>query len=88
MSGALGGPDPLGGFLQPKYPETDPYAAVIGGVGGAGPSITYDLIQGAYQFTNGDYGEGAKEFTRNLPYMRLWFLRDQMNEITRGWARY
>jgi len=88
MSGALGTPDPSGGFIQPKFPETDPYAAVIGGVGGAGPSIAYDLIEGAYQFTSGEYGEGAKQFTRNLPYMRLWFLKDQMNEITRGWARY
>ena len=88
MSSALGTPDLSMGFLQPKYPENDPYAAVIGGIGGAGPSITYDLMQGAYQFTRGEYGEGAKQFVRNLPGMRLWFLRDQMNEMTRGWARY
>jgi len=88
MSSAFGTPDVSMGLLQPKYPEDDPYAAVIGGVGGAGPSITYDLATGVGQFINGEYGDGAKNVVRNLPFMRLWFLKDQMNEITRGWARY
>lgn len=87
MSSAFGMPDISGGLIQPKFPEDDPYAAVIGGVGGAGPSIAYDQFQAARQFINGEYGEGAKNFVRELPYARLWFLRDTMNEMTRGWAR-
>jgi hypothetical protein len=60
----------------------------VTGVLGAGPSIATDLtINPAIDFINGDYGEGMKTFLRNLPFMRLWFWKDDMNEMTRGISR-
>ena len=37
-------------------------------------------------FLDGDYGEGTKEFISNLPGARLWFLRDYVNDMSRGIA--
>jgi len=34
----------------------------------------------------GDTGEGAKDFIRNLPFMRLWFLKEITNDMTRALA--
>ena len=56
-------------------------------VAGAGASISLDLFDGAAQFAYGEYGEGAKNFARNLPFARMWFWKDDMNAITRMWAQ-
>lgn len=79
---AMGGSNITGGVLQPKFPqEADTYDAVSG-VMGAGPSITTDLSRAVYEMTTGDVGEGSKDFIRNLPYARLWFLKGKVNELT------
>ena len=79
---AMGGSNITGGVLQPKFPqEADTYDAVSG-VMGAGPSITTDLSRAIYEMTTGDVGEGSKDFIRNLPYARLWFLKGKVNELT------
>ena len=51
---------------------------------GAGVGIGTDLVRSAGSFVMGDYGEGSKDFISNLPYMRLWFLKDLVNDMTRS----
>ena len=29
----------------------------------------------------GEYGEGSKNIIKNLPYMRLWFIKEQVYEL-------
>tara|TARA_R110000796_G_scaffold163811_1_gene280773 strand:+ start:6844 stop:10359 length:3516 start_codon:yes stop_codon:yes gene_type:complete len=79
---ALNGPNITGGALQPKFPQEPNTADAVTGVLGAGPSITTDLSRAIYEMTYGDVGEGSKDFIRNLPYARLWFLKGKVNELT------
>ena len=53
---------------------------------GVGVSVTTDLARGAAKFITGDYGEGTKEFLANLPGARLWFIKDQVNDMSRAIA--
>ena len=80
---ALGGPDISMGLLQPKFPQEQSYVDAFTSIGGAGPSIAYDLGEGLYKFTVDGDMKGASQFVKNLPYMRLWFLRDYVNEFGR-----
>ena len=83
---ALGGPNIGGGIVNPKYPQEKNYVDAATGFLGAGPSISVDLVRAAGEFTMGDTGEGAKDFIRNLPFMRLWFLKEITNDMTRALA--
>ena len=85
---ALGGPDISMGLLQPKVPrnykdmsEWERSGEVIGAVGGAGPSIGIELFKGAKQFVEGNYGYGSKQIIKNLPFMRLWFIKEMTHEL-------
>lgn len=84
---ALGGPNITGGLLSPKFPQQPSMADAITGFAGAGPSWSVDMARGIYQFAGGDYGEGAREIVRNLPFARMWFWKDEMNQLTRAWAQ-
>ena len=84
---ALGGPNITNGFLQPKFLQKESAVDAITNVAGAGPSIATVLFMGGYEFASGDYGEGAKQVVRNLPFARMWFWKDDMNAITRMWAQ-
>ena len=78
---ALGGPDISMGLLQPKFPQEKNITDAITSIGGAGPSIGVELFRGVSQFASGEYGEGSKHIIKNLPYMRLWFIKDMVNEL-------
>ena len=78
---ALGGPDISMGLLQPKFPQEKNITDAVTSIGGAGPSIGVELFRGASEFVNGEYGEGSKQIIKNLPYMRLWFIKDMVNEL-------
>jgi hypothetical protein len=78
---ALGGPDISMGLLQPKFPQEKDIGDAITSIGGAGPSIGLELSRGMYEFTTGEYGRGSKQIIKNLPYMRLWFIKDMVNEL-------
>jgi len=85
---ALGGPDISMGLLQPKVPrnykdmnEWERAGEVTGAIGGAGPNIAIDLFKGGKQFVEGQYGTGSKNIIKNLPYMRLWFIKEQVHEL-------
>jgi len=84
---ALGGPNITGGLLSPKFPQQPSMADAINGFAGAGPSWATDMALGIYQFAGGDYGGGAKEVVRNLPFARMWFWKDEMNQLTKAWAQ-
>ncbi len=84
---ALGGPNITNGLISPKFPQEPNAIDALTGVAGAGPSWAADTISGIYQFANGEYGEGGKQVVRNLPFGRMWFLKDDINQITRAWAQ-
>ena len=83
---ALGGPNITAGLLSPKFPQQESVMDAITGFAGAGPSWAYDNAVGIYDFAMGDYGGGAKTVIRNLPFARLWFWKDEMNQITHAMA--
>ena len=80
---ALGGPDISGGLLQPKFPQEKNFVDALTAIGGAGPAIGVDITRGLYDFAiEGKYGEGSRQVIKNLPYMRLWFIKGMVNELT------
>ena len=81
---ALGGPDIGMGIISPKYRQEKDYIDAVTAPMGAGVGIGTDLVRSAGSFVMGDYGEGSKDFISNLPYMRLWFLKDLVNDMTRS----
>ena len=83
---ALGGPDLTMGLVSPKFPQEKDYIDAATAPLGAGVSVTTDLARGAAKFITGDYGEGTKEFLANLPGARLWFIKDQVNDMSRAIA--
>ena len=83
---ALGGPNITAGLLSPKFPQQKSALDAITGIAGAGPSWAADMFRGTYNVASGEYGEGFKEIARNLPFARMWFLKDDINQITRAWA--
>ena len=79
---AMGGGNITGGLIAPRYPQKPNKIDAATGLLGAGPSIVTDLTRGAYEMVTGDVGKGSKEFVRSLPYMRLWFLKGFINNMT------
>lgn len=83
---ALGGPNITGGLISPKYKQEPSVVDALTGLAGAGPSWTYDTAKGIVNFASGNYGEGGKDIARNLPFGRMWFWKDEVNQITNAWA--
>ena len=82
---ALGYDNYMEGIISPKFPQEEDYVDAATGLLGAGPSIAVDLtVNPMASFMNGEAGEGMKTFIRNLPFMRVWLWKDQMNAMTRG----
>lgn len=83
---ALGGPNITGGILSPKFKQQASVGEAVMGLAGAGPSWTYDMATAMINFASGNYGEGGKDIVRNLPFARMWFWRDDVNQITNAMA--
>jgi len=82
---ALGYDNYMEGIISPKFPQEEDYVDAATGLLGAGPSIAVDLtVNPMASFINGEAGEGMKTFIRNLPFMRVWLWKDQMNAMTKG----
>ena len=80
---ALGGPDISMGMLEPKFPQDESIADAITSVGGAGPAITVDILKGLHEFAiEGKYGKGSAQVIRNLPFMRLWFMKGIVSDLS------
>ena len=58
----------------------------IGGFAGAGPSWGMDMYRSVSEMANGNFGEGARDAVRALPFMRNYFIKDDINQLTRGWG--
>ena len=84
---ALGGPNITNGLISPKYPQQKNFADAVAGIAGAGPSWGLDITRAGIDIYNQDFGEGFKNLARNLPFARMWFLKDDVNQITRAWAQ-
>ncbi len=84
---AVTGKNPTGNFIQPKFPSDDAYGAAVG-LGGAGPSIAYDYGEALKDMIAGDFSEGAKNMVRSLPFMRMWFWKDEMNAFTNNFGKW
>ena len=83
---ALAGPNITNGFISPKFPQEPSTMDAIGGFAGAGPSWGLDMMQSVNEMINGNFGEGAKDAVRALPFMRNYFIKDDVNQLTRGWG--
>ena len=83
---ALGGPNITNGFLSPKFNQQQNLADAITGIAGAGPSWGLEMGRGMVNFASGNFGEGGKDIVRNLPFARMWFWKDEMNQITNAIA--
>ena len=77
---ALGGPDLGLGVIGPKYKDTASEAVI--GLTGAAPSIGFTYAQGLKEMLVGDTGAGAKDLIRSLPFMRVYWWKDSVNEMT------
>jgi len=80
---ALGGPNITGGVFQPRYPQDPNIPDAITNVTGAASSWSLDMYRSMEQFAQGNYGEGASQFIRNLPFSNVWFIRDDVNQLGR-----
>ena len=90
VSNALGGPDLSMGLLKQKGPPSDGVSITdaVTTVTGAGGSITHDFFRnGVFEFLSGNHGEGSKHIIRNLPAMRLWFLKGFVNDMSKDWGK-
>jgi hypothetical protein len=84
---ALGGPNLTGGIVSPRFPQKPNMVDAVTGLTGASSSWIADMARSAGAFANGEYGEGAAMFIKNLPFSNLWFLRGEVNEMARTLSR-
>ena len=79
----LTGKNFTGGMVAAKYGAEQNYADALAGILGAGPDIALQYSRAAGNIVQGNYGEGTEDFLRILPFLRLWFLKDEMRELGR-----
>ena len=77
---AFNGPDIGLGIIGPKYRDTASEAVI--GITGAAPSIGFTYAQALKEMLVGDTGAGAKDLIRALPFMRVYWWKDSVNEMT------
>ena len=77
---AFNGPDIGLGIIGPKYRDTASEAVI--GITGAAPSIGFTYAQALKEMLVGDTGAGAKDLIRSVPFMRVYWWKDSVNEMT------
>lgn len=87
-SAQLGGPDIGMGVVNPKFPQKPSKIDPIVDVLGAGPSIALDIGKGVADMVTGNTSEGAKQVVRNFPGARMWFWKDEMNQLTNSFKSF
>ena len=80
---ALGGPNITGGVISPRFPQQPNMVDAVTNLTGASSSWVADMGRSAALFANGEYGDGASKFVKNLPFSNLWFIRGEVNEFSR-----
>ena len=84
VSQALDGPDLGFGMIEKKGPKEEDAFGAVTTIGGAGVSITHDFFRkGVYEFVTGNFGEGSSHMIRNMPAVKLWFLKGWTNDLTK-----
>ena len=82
---ALSGKNYAGlGVFEPKFPQEQSGIDASLAFAGAGPAIASDYARAMNDMVYGDFGEGAKDFIRRMPFMQLWFMKGFVNEHTRA----
>lgn len=76
------------GVINPKFQTKPSFVDPIADVFGAGPSIALDITRGIADMTQGNVSEGAKQVVRNFPGARLWFWKDEMNQLTNSFKSF
>ena len=85
---ALGGPNPTKGLISPKFNQGTDIVGGVAGIAGAGPSWADDMLRnGVGSWAQGEWGQGSKTIVRNLPFTRMWFLKNFTNEMSRAWGQ-
>lgn len=87
-SAQLGGPDIGMGVVNPKFPQKPSMIDPAVDVFGAGPSIALDIGRGVADMVQGNVSEGAKQVVRNFPGARMWFWKDEMNQLTNSFKSF
>ena len=87
-SAQLGGPDIGMGTINPKFPVKPSVIDPVTDVLGAGPSIATDITKGVMDVVQGNVSEGSKQVVRNLPGARMWFWKDEMNQLTNAFKSF
>ena len=85
---ALNGPDIGMGVVNPKFPVRKGIVDPLLDIAGAGPSWAFDIGSGVTDFVNGKTSEGSKQLVRSFPGARLWFWKDEMNQLTNAFKSF
>jgi len=77
--------------IKPKFISRDeeerPFDAALE-VLGAPASLVTEYGRGMNDFINGRNSEGTERFARNLPFMKIWFLENEMRELNKVIGRW
>ena len=77
--------------IKPKFISRDeeerPFDAALE-VLGAPASLVTEYGRGMKDFINGRNSEGAERFARNVPFMKIWFLENEMRELNKVIGRW
>ena len=85
---AVNGPDSGMGVVNPKFPVRKGIDEPLLDIAGAGPSWAFDIGSGVTDFVNGKTSEGSKQLVRSFPGARLWFWKDEMNQLTNAFKSF
>jgi hypothetical protein len=76
---AVRGENITGGFISPKYQDTATDSLV--GLFGAGPSHTFDMGKAIMEMLNGDFGHGASDLMKILPFLSLPYVKSHVRDL-------
>jgi hypothetical protein len=76
---AVRGENITGGFISPKYQDTATDSLV--GLFGAGPSHTFDMGKAIMEMLNGDFGHGASDLMKILPFLSLPYIKSHVRDL-------
>ena len=76
---AVRGENFTGGFISPKYQDTAHESLI--GLLGAGPSHTFDMGKSIMEMLNGDFGKGASDLMKILPFLSLPYVKSHVRDL-------
>lgn len=73
-----------GGMFGPRFKEDPNVADAITGITGASSGWALGMGRAAYNVATGNFGEGASDFIDNMYGQNLWFLKNDLNQLSRA----